>query len=114
MKIYRIYTEEYEWDYNRDDFAQICTRKTVKYVDSLEKVKSFLQEKKNDIDRCYKCNHCPITSLTKRQYNNGKHQLVIDTWCNNKDIYFRGNYTYCNNQMKPDYNEYKSEEIEVE
>ncbi len=116
MKIYRIFKwiQDYRWSPYSDDYMPIDDQETIKYVSSKEKVGIFLQKKADDRQACSKCLHCPLINLTKRQYKNGKHDLVINTYCDNKDIYFQGNNVFCKNEMEADMSDYDYEEIEVE
>lgn len=121
MKIYRIYKIIYdvEWDYYNDDFID-CTdcdkEETIKYVDSIEKVDAFLKGIEDGNNSINKCTYCPIINFTKRQYNNGKHDVVINEYCDSKDISFIGNTVKCNNDRSSEYDcsDYYYEEIEVE
>lgn len=112
-RIYKVYTD-FEWSPYTDDLIQIDNDETIKYVDSKEKVDSFFKEIEDGNNHGEKCLHCPLINLTKRQYNNGKHDIVIDTYCNEKDIFFDGNHVFCKNEKHIDYTEYGYEEVEVE
>lgn len=105
-----------ELDYYSDDFKDIEIQKTVKYVDSIEKVNSFLKEIEDENNSIRKCLHCPIINFTKRQYNNGKHDIVINNYCDDKNILFLGNTVKCINDKSSKYDcfDYCYEEIEVE
>lgn len=111
-RIYKVYTD-FEWSPYTDDCIYTDKDETIKYVDSKEKVDVFFKkiEDKNDI--AMKCVKCPIISLTKRQYTNGKHSEVNE-YCNECDLKFNGNRINCNNYKFTDLTDYKYEEIEVE
>lgn len=116
MKIYRIYkiVSELEWSPYTDDVMQVDNDVTIKYVDSLQKVDDFINPIEDKNQCAMKCHHCPLINLTKRQYNNGKHNILINTYCDEKDIEFDGNYVRCKNEKYMDLTEYHCEEIEVE
>lgn len=93
----------------------IDTDETVKYVDSKDKVDKFFDDIKEQNKNIEKCHHCPLMNLTKRQYTNGKHDMVINSFkCHAKDIYFDGNEVFCKNTATMDLIDYEYEEIGVE
>lgn len=115
MKVYRIYTINTiaEYDGYLDDYIDREEDVTIKFVSSKEKADAFLRDIEYKNNKALPCCYCPIIRLTKRMYNNGKHNDVND-YCSNKDLFFNGNSVFCKNEKKSDYTEYFYEEIEVE
>jgi hypothetical protein len=118
MKIYRIHTLQEDMYYSgyTDDYEPIEKDITIKYVNSLEKVKQFLKdiETRNKEIESSPCMKCPVWNLTKRKYN--KNPSLISDYCKESDIDFNGNTICCKNLLikEMDFNEYYYEEIEVE
>lgn len=115
MKIYRIYTivTTAEYDWFQDDYIDRDEDVTIKFVSSKEKVDKFLKEIEEKNNKALHCYNCPILRLTKRMYDNGKHNDVND-YCCNKDLFFNGNAIFCENEKQMNFDEYFYEEIEVE
>lgn len=115
MIIYRIYKMITVCDYDAsiDDYRDREEDVTIKYVSSKQKVQEFLNQIEAKNKEAYPCTTCPIISLTKRTYNNGKHE-DLKKYCNKGDIFFEGNRIFCKNVKSSDFTEYFYEEIEVE
>lgn len=114
-EVYRIYkvVQDFEWSPYTDDMIQVDKDITIKYVDSKEKVDAFLRAIEEHNNKCLHCYNCPILRLTKRQYDNDKHNDVKD-YCANKSLVFEGNAIKCNNEKLMDFTEYAYETIQVE
>lgn len=116
MKIYRIYKwiEDFQWDSDTDGLITVDKKETIKYVDSKEKADDFLNSINDNNKTSEKCWYCPIIRLSKRKYNNGKYEDIINNYCDVKNIYFCGNNVHCENVKSPDFHDYDYEEIDVE
>lgn len=113
MIIYRIYIIEQEYD--TDEYGDIIVNNkdvTIKYVDSMDKVNSFLKLQKKYNKSCEKCLKCDIPfGITKRKYEVNKNKYNA---CSKKEIVPDGKYVKCLGMQEPDWNEYLVETIEVE
>lgn len=115
MTIYRIYKiiTVPEYDGYEDDYIDREEDVTIKFVSSKEKADAFLKDIEDKNNKSLHCYNCPIIRLTKRMYNNNKHN-DIKNYCNNKDLFFNGNTIFCQNEKYMDFTEYFYEEINVE